>query len=251
MIDFQYLWIRNYESPRTIATHKHNCYELICYLKGSGVGTFGDSTYTYEAGSAAIIAPDTPHGETHSELTSMISVGFTLTDFYSPITSCFFPNANTALFDYFQDARHEFKQKKPYFKRKIECLIEILLIEIIRMNSPAAEDKKNSIDYAVSYINEYYMANLDLPQLAKSAGYCEDHFRKIFKEKTGMSPKTYILETRLNAAKKLLADPACDLTSIAGKCGYEYYSQFSLFFKKQTGLSPSEYRKEILGAEEE
>ena len=85
-----------------------------------------------------------------------------------------------------------------------------------------------------------------MSELARSTGYCDDHFRIVFKKKTGLSPKEFILETRLNAAKKLLADPAVNLTDISTQCGYEYYSQFSLFFKKKTGMSPSEFRDTVL-----
>ena len=46
----------------------------------------------------------------------------------------------------------------------------------------------------------------------------------------------------------MLADPSIELTSIAERCGYEYYSQFSLFFKKKTSLSPLEYRQRVLSA---
>ena len=80
-------------------------------------------------------------------------------------------------------------------------------------------------------------------ELAKLTGYCDDYFRIVFKKKTGMSPKEFILETRLEAAKKMLADKSISLSDIASKCGFEYYSRFSLFFKSKTGATPTEYRK--------
>ena len=46
--------------------------------------------------------------------------------------------------------------------------------------------------------------------------------------------------------KKMLADPENELSDIAVKFGYKYYSQYSLFFKKKTGLTPAEYRETAL-----
>ena len=61
-----------------------------------------------------------------------------------------------------------------------------------------------------------------------------------------MSPKEFILETRLDAAKKMLADKNYSLTDISAKCGFEYYSRFSLFFKNKTAMTPSEFREKAL-----
>lgn len=60
MIQLQYVWIRNYESPRTIAPHQHTCYEFIYYLKGSGNGIFGEEKYFYSPGSFVSRQPQCP-----------------------------------------------------------------------------------------------------------------------------------------------------------------------------------------------
>lgn len=250
MVNLQYVWIRNYESVRTIASHRHSCYEIVCYLKGSGTGEYGDETYSYSEGTFLLVSPETLHEETHAELTSMISVGFTVENLAIPAPqSCVVKDAVPILFDYIQKFRHEFKKKRPYYKQSIENLIELILTEILYATTESLPECESSgIDYAISYINEYYMTDLDLSQISRSAGYCDDWFRALFKKKTGMAPKAYILNVRLAAAKKMLADPSIELTSIAERCGYEYYSQFSLFFKKKTCLSPLEYRQRMLVA---
>ena len=142
--------------------------------------------------------------------------------------------------------RHEFKQKGVYYQQSIENFLERIVIEILKKTSTVVSQKWDNIDYAVSYIREYYMSKIDLTELARSTGYCDDHFRIVFKKKTGLSPKEYILEARLNAAKKMLTDSRLSLSDISFKCGYEYYSQFSLFFKNRTSLTPSEYRTKLL-----
>ena len=246
MISLEYVWIRNYETSRTIAVHQHSCFEFIYYLKGSGKGFYADTDYSYEAGTFVLLRPNTQHGETHETLTSMISIGFQVQNFFEEPQNCVLKSENSVFFDTVQNIRHELKNKLPFYKQKIEILLELLLTEILRATSGSEPEKKNSLDYTISYIKEYFMANLDLHQLAKSAGYCDDQFRVLFRKKTGSSPKNFILDLRLNAAKKMLADTENELSDIAVKCGYEYYSQFSLFFKKKTGQTPSEYREKIL-----
>ena len=246
MIQLQYVWIRNYESPRTIAPHQHTCYEFIYYLKGSGNGIFGESKYSYSPGNFVLVSPNVIHGETHESQTSMISVGFRLQNHFASPQSCCFKDTGSEIFNLIQMIRHEFKQKGIYYQQSIENLLGRIVIEILKKTSNAVSQKRNNIDYAVSYIREYYMSNIDLTELARSTGYCDDHFRIVFKKRTGLSPKEYILQTRLNAAKKMLADSRISLSDISSKCGYEYYSQFSLFFKKRTSLTPSEYRAKFL-----
>ena len=246
MIEMQYVWIRNYESPRTIAAHQHTCYEFIYYLKGDGTGICGENKYEYEPGTFVLVQPNETHGETHRSMTSMISVGFRSTETFTPAQSHCLKDVNSEIFGLIQAVRHEFKQKHAYYQQYIENLIGNILIRILRRTSNITAQKQDNIDYAISYIKEYYMSAIDMSELARSTGYCDDHFRIVFKKKTGLSPKEFILETRLNAAKKLLADPAVNLTDISAQCGYEYYSQFSLFFKKKTGMSPSEFRDAVL-----
>lgn len=246
MIEMQYVWIRNYESPRTIVTHQHACYEFIYYLKGDGEGEYGKTKYHYEPGTYVLVEPDMLHGEVHNTQTSMISIGFCLRNHFAMPQSCCYKDETPKIFDLVQTIRHEFKAKPPYYREYIETLLENILIYILRKNPASSASKENSVDYAVSYIREYYMSDINMNELAKLTGYCDDYFRIVFKKKTGMAPKEFILETRLEAAKKMLSDKNISLTDISAKCGFEYYSRFSLFFKGKTGTTPSEYRKQLL-----
>ena len=166
MISLEYVWIRNYETPRTIAVHQHSCFEFIYYLKGSGKGFYADTDYSYEAGTFVLLRPNTQHGETHETLTSMISIGFQVQNFFEEPQNCVLKSENSVFFDTVQNIRHELKNKLPFYKQKIEILLELLLTEILRATSGSEPEKKNSLDYTISYIKEYFMANLDLHQLA-------------------------------------------------------------------------------------
>lgn len=245
MISLEYVWIRNYETMRTIAPHSHECYEFVYYIKGSGIIECDGKTYGYESGTYMLIPPKIQHGETHKELTGMISVGFSLKDYFFSPDFIYLSDEKSVIFDMVQKIRHEFKAKAIHHIEYIESTLNELLIKLFRMTQPLPMKKLTSFDYIISYLKEYYMADIDIKALSKNSGYCVDHFRALFKIKTGLSPKEFILNERLKNAKLYLSDSTILLEQVAEKCGFKYYSQFSLFFKKETGISPSEYRRSI------
>ncbi|MEG0381419.1 MAG: helix-turn-helix transcriptional regulator, partial [Kurthia sp.] len=60
----------------------------------------------------------------------------------------------------------------------------------------------------------------------------------------GLSPNTYITEYRVSKSKSLLERAELSIAEIAETVGYEDCFYYSRVFKKQTGMSPSAYRKE-------
>lgn len=243
MIEFEYVLIRNYETIRTIPEHAHDCYELVYYIDGEGISGYGKDSFSYGPGTYLLITPNIPHYEKHEKLTKIIAVGFRMNEFNENVYSRHFLDKNAIIFNYIQEIRKEYKQKQPFFERIINNIIKNIVINIVRELSVQYQSQEDLLDYVISFINEYYMTNITIEQLAKYSNYCIDHFRTLFKNKTGLLPKDYILNLRINKAKELLTKTNKPLDNIALSCGFEYYSHFSNCFKKITGISPSEYRK--------
>jgi AraC-like DNA-binding protein len=83
------------------------------------------------------------------------------------------------------------------------------------------------------------------PSLAELAGPLRLHptsFCRAFKQSTGLSPHRYLLEHRVNRAKEMMKDRKRTLTEIALDCGFSSSSQFSIVFKRITGISPRGFR---------
>src|ERR1700722_2310406 len=83
------------------------------------------------------------------------------------------------------------------------------------------------------------------PSLAEIAGPLRLHptfFCRAFKQSTGLSPHRYLLDHRVNRAKEMMKDQKRTLTEIALDCGFSSSSQFSIVFKRITGISPRGYR---------
>lgn len=96
---------------------------------------------------------------------------------------------------------------------------------------------------AIEYI-EGHLADptLSVPDVAAACGISYSHFRRLFFSLTGMSAKAYILNMRIENAKRLLAIKDLPVAAVASASGFadEYY--FSAAFKKAVGLSPTSYR---------
>jgi AraC family transcriptional regulator len=81
--------------------------------------------------------------------------------------------------------------------------------------------------------------------LAGLARLSEHHFCRTFKQSFGVPPHQYHVQQRMERAKVLLADRTASVTDIALTLGYSQPSSFSNAFRKMTGWTPTEYRREF------
>lgn len=102
--------------------------------------------------------------------------------------------------------------------------------------------KKNIIEKAKDYIENYYYQNITLNLLAEMLYIHPNYFSRMFKEKTGENFSKYLLNVRLEVAKKLLLNNDLKTYQIAEMVGYGSKKYFIKVFKEATGLSPQEYR---------
>ena len=101
------------------------------------------------------------------------------------------------------------------------------------------------MDKAMLYFNKHYNDDINIEEFASSIHMSTSWFIRNFKQYTGQTPMQYILSIRIINAENLLETTDYNLTEISRIIGYENPLYFSRIFKKQKGLSPSEYRKNI------
>ena len=95
-------------------------------------------------------------------------------------------------------------------------------------------------------IENYSNVNLSLEEISKNIFLTPAHICVIFKDHTNTTVNKYITEYRLDKAKKLLKDPSIKMNEIASRVGYRDGNYFAKTFKKETGYSPSEYRRKFV-----
>lgn len=98
------------------------------------------------------------------------------------------------------------------------------------------------VEQAIRWISLQYHQQLGIGQIASSLGYHRAHFSKAFKERTGLSPKQYLMKIRMDKAKELLASRALTIDEVSSSVGFNDALYFSKQFRSWFGQSPSEYR---------
>ncbi|MNY58887.1 HTH-type transcriptional activator Btr [compost metagenome] len=92
-------------------------------------------------------------------------------------------------------------------------------------------------------IQKNYQQNITLHTVAAQVNLNPNYFSNYFKQETGKNFLEYLLEVRIQAAKKLLSEPDVKVYEIGYLVGYENPSSFNRAFKNVTGSTPSDYRK--------
>lgn len=97
---------------------------------------------------------------------------------------------------------------------------------------------------AIKYIDENVDKDLSASTLAEMLFLSTGYFCKLFKKHLQVPLSDYVLNLRISKAKKLLSDTALDMETISEQTGFSSANYFSLIFKKKTGVSPLNFRKE-------
>jgi AraC family transcriptional regulator len=96
-------------------------------------------------------------------------------------------------------------------------------------------------------VKRYIAAHLDEPLtrelLALIVGFSVSHFHRIFTAQQGRSIAGYVRWVRLERAGRKLRMGAVDITGVALAAGYQTHAAFGKAFKRQYGLSPSQFRR--------
>ena len=99
---------------------------------------------------------------------------------------------------------------------------------------------------ALDFIDIHYQSDISVEDIAQSAGGNRKTLYNVFKNLTGFSPRDYLIYYRMSKAAVLLKNPNLSIDMVATAVGYGDQFHFSKEFKKNVGMPPSEYRKQIL-----
>lgn len=88
-------------------------------------------------------------------------------------------------------------------------------------------------------------ADLNLDEMARTAGLSVFHFARAFRQTTGMSPFQYVLKCRIERARELLLTPHARIGEIALECGFCDQAHLTRHFKRLTGSTPAAFARSI------
>lgn len=101
------------------------------------------------------------------------------------------------------------------------------------------------VDIITQYIDNHYCEPITLQTLADMCHGSPYHLQRTFKRVTGMSPAQYVQQLRIHKAKEQLQNLNIGIMDVAISVGMPNVSYFCTLFKKMTGSTPGEYRRNI------
>jgi AraC family transcriptional regulator len=149
-------------------------------------------------------------------------------------------------------AKNELAQGNPCGPIYAETAAQMLALHVIsrhctlnyRINDCTGGLSKARLRMVLDYIDSHLHEEISLEILASLAGVTSYHFLRLFKQSTGETPLQFIIHSRMERAKELLA-AGMSVTDVALDVGYESVSHFITLFKRRTGVTPFEYRRKL------
>lgn len=264
-------WKRKY-GTETDLMHFHNLLEIgICH-SGRGMMRLEDSFIPYESGMISVIPANYPHNTVSAD----DSESFWEYLFVDPekILMAMYPD--DILFQqkmlekvnkkaFFGNEReipelskiiytilNEMRRKPDLYRESVRGMALTLVIMIARMNSdvssmPEGLRQKNGFDQvrpALEYIRDHYAMPMKVAQIASVCHMSESHFRRLFEENIGMTPVEYLNQVRVKKACDMIKKTGSSMEEIAVKVGFTTTSTFNRNFKRVTGVSPYQWKKQ-------
>ena len=141
--------------------------------------------------------------------------------------------------------------KQRILQNKTQSLCDIIesrgiVYQLVSRFMKSGNLKTDIIDKRISdsviYIKENIMKNIEISTLAEISCLSKDHFIRLFKKETGITPQQYINRKKIEKSQLILITSELSVKSIAYLLAFDDHSYFNRLFKKITGETPLQFR---------
>jgi AraC-like DNA-binding protein/mannose-6-phosphate isomerase-like protein (cupin superfamily) len=248
--------------------HRHDFFTVLIVAKAKGIHKIDFNTYDLSNGQIYFVAP----GQVHQVIETEKSIGFAMTFTNQFLVKNSIPLSFIASLNLFQnygqspplipsqaqfDTIEEFTNKiyslfHSDAKMKdlsIGAFLKLLLIECnnICVINPIESDVDSSGDNLIrsfkKAVDDNFKKEHSISYYANGLHITADHLNKIVKAKIGKTAKEYVQSRIITEAKRLLYFSNLSNKEIGYELGFNEPANFSAFFKKNTQLSPSKFKK--------
>jgi AraC-like DNA-binding protein len=252
--------------------HSHNGYEIYLVLQGTGTYIVGDRIYPLHAGSLTIIHPNVIHRPFHGQSKEFHRYVLTINESYLDQLHAICKLSDLSiprlLAERHPDSSHYFLSTQQ-LDRVQTILVELTQSLAVREQIYELAVLKHIADFflfsfglqnettialntgdqylardVLSYLIAHYQEPLHIEDLVKRFPVSRSQLFTLFKETTGTTIKQFLIEYRLNKAKRLLMETDLAISEVSATVGFGDMSHFFHVFKKETGLTPKQYRVE-------
>lgn len=256
---------------KSFPLHWHDEFEIIYITSGQIKVTIWSDTFTANEGDIILVMPHTLHSleQISPDSTEYFNILFHGSILRSSETDTCYEKYITPLLSHEKTISYYEKQGS-----KLNSLLTPLLLSLIEnrrlsystheylvkgnlymvmhylnQHAYAVNEKEqfhqlnyNKLKTAFYHIQNSYSKNITIKEVASLCGFSESHFMKLFKELTGTSFTTYLINYRLEIAARQLAETNASIIEISTNCGFNNHSYFTRTFVKKYGTTPSNYR---------
>ena len=249
-------------SSPTPYLHQHDAYEFGVCLSGNGLFVVGNRIYSYEAGDTLIIAP----GVFHRGTSCVSNEDAWYFVYLNPEQwgavrlkrdiSVFLHKANDrGIASVLVQVANELERKEEGYRTCVQGLITTMLVQTMRVEETFPPESfvprtpfhliDERINRSIDVMLNAEKKMLSISTLARECGLSEPHFRHLFRNQVGISPKRFQIKLKINTAMNLLKGPSPRVVEVSEACGFESLSSFNRQFKQETGLSPLQWRQQV------
>ncbi|MEX6686829.1 AraC family transcriptional regulator [Danxiaibacter flavus] len=153
----------------------------------------------------------------------------------------------SALGKIFEEMAIEITQQPLGFKTRVYYLLYDLMLTMARNlleEMPMKKHTATDLQKLNSVLHETLDHDWSVEEMAAVVGKKVTSFTSFLKNKTGLTPINYLIELRIQEAKKLLLDEKNKISDVAWECGFSSTQHFSNTFRQKTGVSPSTFIKD-------
>ncbi len=228
-------------------------YHLLYLYSGELNIKYGKKHGILKCGQLIIFPPDTPffYANSKNARTEYMWINFTGSKAENLIHSVGVPmnipytvTVPQYIFEGFETFFTEFRFRPELHEVAIPYKLVHLMVLFGRSKKGQIRSKKSGpLTDTLIYIGENYTKDIATEDLAAMEHLSCAHFRRLFKEKTGMTPTQYITAMRLKYAEQMLLETELSIKEIAKSVGFSDQLYFSKVFSNHFGSSPTEFRK--------
>lgn len=222
---------------------------LVYYVGGKSTYSFSEKKLIARKGAVVYLPQHRDYTASSQEDGECIAVNFEVLSKLNAAPSVHYFENHELYHNLFVQIEKEWVFKKNAYRAKCKALLyEIiaLLAENLSMDY-GARHQSSKLNKAISYLEaNYNNKELNVQYLADLSGMSVSYFRQLFTAVYQLAPIKYINKIRISRAKDLLSTGYYSVTDTADMVGFSNVYYFSRAFKKQTGMTPSDYRENIL-----
>jgi len=228
-----------------IRMHSHEeTWEILFYTGGSGIVTVGTEKVPFAPGTIVFMPRGVEHAERGDGEFACIYLHFRNYACRPGHVPQYRDDSSGSAETIARMLNREYHLKQPNCQRVTQELLDLLLLYFRRWDrarplSPLVEELRAVL------VDNLHDPDFDVAAALERMPVFSEHVRRVFARETGRTPLQYLLDLRVDEARRLLATNTLNVKQVSHRVGMMDPFYFSRIFRKATGIAPREYARKM------